>query len=295
MLGAVVGVTDQITRVGVVGCGVMGAGVVEICARVGLNVRVAGRTTKSIAAGEVRIRKSLDHSLRKELITQAEKDVALGHISFTTDLIDLSDRELIIEAAAEHEKVKTEIFMALDKIVEAPDAILASNTSSIPIMRLGCATNRVGQVIGIHFFNPVTRMALAEVVESLLTEPGTTSRVESFLTDVLGKQVVRSGDRAGFVVNALLIPYLLSAIKMLESGFAPAADIDKAMTLGCAHPMGPLQLVDMIGLDIIVGVAEALHAEFREPQYSPPPLLLRMVDAGLLGKKTGRGFHNYTS
>lgn len=287
--------TDDITRVGVVGCGVMGAGIAELCARAGLDVRVAARTSGSIDAGQRRLSKSLDHGVRKELITAAERDDALRRVSFTTELIDLADRELIIEAVAENEDVKTEVFMTLDKIIESPDAILATNTSSIPIMKLGRATTRAGQVIGIHFFNPVTRMPLAEVVESLLTDSGTTSRVEQFLAGVLGKQVVRSRDRAGFVVNVLLIPYLLSAIRMLESGFAPAADIDKAMRLGCAHPMGPLELVDMIGLDVIVGVAEALHAEFREPHYSPPPVLLRMVDAALLGKKTGRGFHDYTS
>lgn len=287
--------TNEITRVGIVGCGTMGAGIAEICAKAGLDVQVAARNSSSVEAGLDRLTRSLGHSVRKELITQSERDAALRRVCFTTELVDLSDRELIIEAAAEHEDVKTEIFTALDKIVASPDAILASNTSSIPIMKLGRATTRAGQVIGIHFFNPVTRMALAEVVESLLTDPLTTSRVERFLTSVLGKQVVRSGDRAGFVVNALLIPYLLSAIRMFESGFAPAADIDKAMRLGCAHPMGPLELIDMIGLDIIAGVAEALHAEFREPHYSPPPLLLRMVDAGLLGRKTGRGFHDYTS
>lgn len=287
--------TGEITRVGVVGCGIMGAGIAELCARAGLDVRVAARTSSSIDAGRGRLRRSLDHGVRKELITATERDDALRRVSFTTELIDLADRELIIEAVAENEDIKTEIFMALDKIIESPDAILATNTSSIPIIKLGRATTRAGQVIGIHFFNPVTRMPLAEVVESLLTDSSTTSRVEQFLSGVLGKKVVRSRDRAGFVVNVLLIPYLLSAIRMLESGFAPAADIDKAMRLGCAHPMGPLELVDMIGLDVIVGVAEALHAEFREPHYSPPPLLLRMVDAGLLGKKTGRGFHDYTS
>lgn len=285
--------TGQIGRVGVVGCGVMGAGLAEICARAGLEVRVTARTAGSIEAGQRRLNKSLDHGVRKGLIMPDEREAALQRISFTTALVDLADRDLIIEAAVEHENVKTEIFTALDKIVESPDAILASNTSSIPIMKLGRATNRGGRVIGIHFFNPVTRMSLAEVVVSLLTDPDTTLRVEQFLTTVLGKQVVRSRDRAGFVVNAMLVPYLLSAIRMLESGFASATDIDKGMRLGCAHPMGPLALVDMIGLDIIAGVAEALHAEFREPHYSPPPLLLRMVDAGLLGKKTGRGFHDY--
>lgn len=287
--------TNEITRVGIVGCGTMGAGIAEICAKAGLDVQVTARTPSSVQAGLGRLTRSLDHGVSKGLINQSARDAALQRVCFTTELVDLSDRELIIEAAAEQEDLKVEIFTALDKIVQCPDAILASNTSSIPIMKLGRATTRAGQVIGIHFFNPVTRMILAEVVESLLTDPRTTSRVQHFLTRVLGKQVVRSGDRAGFVVNALLVPYLLSAVRMLESGFAPAADIDKAMRLGCAHPMGPLELIDMIGLDIIAGVAEALHTEYREPHYSPPPLLLRMVDAGLLGRKTCRGFYDYTS
>lgn len=287
--------SGQIRRVGVVGFGVMGAGIAEVSARAGLDVRIAARSTKSIDVGLGRLSKSLDHGVRRRLFSQNERDAALQRISFTTELIDLADRDLIIEAVAENEDVKAEIFTALDRIVDSADAILASSTSSIPIIKLGRATARAGQVIGIHFFNPATRMTLVEVVESLLTDRDTTIRVELFLSSLLGKQVVRSRDRAGFVVNALLIPYLLSAIKMLESGFATAADIDTAMRLGCAHPMGPLHLMDMIGLDIIAGVAEALHAEFREPQYSPPPLLLRMVDAGLLGKKIGRGFHDYTS
>lgn len=287
--------TNGIYRVGIVGCGVMGAGVAEICAASGLDVRVVARTSRSIDVGLARISKSLSAGVRKGIITDEQSRETLGRIFFTTELVDLADRELIVETAVEDIEVKRQIFTALDKIVDNADAILATNTSSIPIMKIARATTRAGRVVGIHFFNPVTRMTLAEVVECLLTDPSTASRVEDFLTRVLGKRVVRSHDRAGFVVNALLVPYLLSAIRMLESGFAPAADIDNAMKLGCAHPMGPLELVDMIGLDIIVGVAEALHGEFREPHYSPPPLLLRMVDAGLLGRKTGRGFHDYSN
>lgn len=287
--------TEAIRRVGVVGCGVMGAGIAELCARAGIDVRIAARTTDSIERGRDRLRRALDRAAQKEQITDGARVAALHRISFTTELIDLADRDLVIEAVVEREDIKTELFKSLDKYLESPDAILATNTSSIPIVRLARLTRRSGNVIGIHFFNPVARMMLVEVVESLLTDTNTTARVDEFLSDVLGKEVVRSHDRAGFVVNALLVPYLLSAIRMLESGFAAAADIDKAMQLGCAHPMGPLQLVDMIGLDVIVGVAESLHAEYREPQYSPPPLLLRMVDAGMLGKKSGQGFHDYTS
>jgi 3-hydroxybutyryl-CoA dehydrogenase len=189
--------------------------------------------------------------------------------------------------------MKVDIFKQLDAVVTSDDAILASNTSSIPIMKLGTATGRPEQVIGIHFFNPVPVLKLVELVTSLMTSPATSERSDSFATDVLGKHVIRSQDRAGFVVNALLIPYLLSAIRMMESGFASKEDIDTGMTEGCSHPMGPLRLTDLIGLDTTLAVAESLYEEFKEPLYAPPPLLSRMVDAGLLGRKTGRGFYDY--
>lgn len=287
--------SDDITRIGVAGCGVMGAGIAEICAEAALDVILAGRSNRSIEAGRRRVENSLERGVLKATLTPDERDAILERISYTTELIDLAECDLVIEAIAEDQHAKIELFLALDKVLERPDAILATNTSSIPIMKLASGTSRADRVVGVHFFNPVTRMELVEVVESLLTEPDTTTRIERFLVERLGKQVVRSRDRAGFIVNALLIPYLLSAIRMLESGFASAADIDKAMRLGCAYPMGPLELMDMIGLDVILGVAEALHAEFREPPYSPPPLLLRMVDADLLGKKSGRGFHDYST
>lgn len=286
--------TDAITRVGVVGCGVMGAGIAEICARAGLDVRVAVRTTASREAGLARILKSLERSVRKQQMTEERQSSTVGRITFTTDLVDLADRGLVVEAVVEHADVKADIFATLDKAIQAPDAILASNTSSIPITSLARATTRPERVLGMHFFNPVTRMPLVELVESLVTTADATRRAEKFLNTVLDKQVVRSRDRAGFVVNALLIPYILSAIAMFESGFASAADIDKAMKLGCAHPMGPLELADLIGLDVILNVAEALHAEFRESHLRPPPLLVRMVESGFLGAKSGRGFHTHT-
>jgi 3-hydroxybutyryl-CoA dehydrogenase len=191
--------------------------------------------------------------------------------------------------------MKVDIFRQLDEAIAADDAILASNTSSIPIMKLGTATERPEQVIGIHFFNPVPVLRLVELVTSLMTSPETAARSDAFATDVLGKHVIRSQDRAGFIVNALLIPYLLSAIRMMESGFASAADIDTGMVEGCSHPMGPLRLTDLIGLDTTLAVAESLYEEFKEPLYAPPPLLSRMVDAGLLGRKTGRGFYDYAA
>lgn len=212
---------------------------------------------------------------------------------FSGSLDDLADRQLVVEAVVENADAKTEVFAALDKIVEDPEAILATNTSSIPVMRLGMATHRADRVLGLHFFNPVPVLPLVEVVASLHTAPEAVTAVEEFATGTLGKTVVRSQDRAGFVVNALLIPYLLAAVRMAESGFATAADVDAGMELGCAHPMGPLKLADLIGLDTVAAIAESLYDEFKEPLYAPPPLLQRMVEAGLLGRKSGRGFHTY--
>ena len=238
--------------------------------------------------------KSLGRAVRNGKLDEAGRDAALERIRFSSDMGDLADRHLVVEAVAENEQIKTEVFATLDKVVTDPEAIFASNTSSIPIMKLGMATSRPQQVIGIHFFNPVPVLKLVELVPSLLTGEPTQERADSFVEDVLHKQVIRSQDRAGFVVNALLVPYLLSAIRMLESGFASAEDIDTGMVQGCAHPMGPLALTDLIGLDTTKAIAESMYAEFKEPLYSPPPLLLRMVDAGLLGKKTSRGFYDYS-
>ncbi len=222
-----------------------------------------------------------------------ERDDALARISFSTDIGDLADRQLVVEAVIEDEQSKVDVFRRLDKVVEDRDAILASNTSSIPIMKLGIATERPEQVIGIHFFNPVPVLRLVELVVSLMTSPATLATADDFAAKVLHKRVIRSQDRAGFVVNALLIPYLLSAIRMMESGFATADDIDTGMVEGCNHPMGPLHLADLIGLDTTLAVAQSLYEEFKEPLYAPPPMLSRMVEAGLLGRKTGRGFYDY--
>jgi len=248
----------------------------------------------AMEAGRERIAKSLARGVRSGKLSEQDRDAAQGRMRFTTDLGDFADRELVVEAVAESEQVKTEVFATLDKVVTDPDAIFASNTSSIPIMKLGMATSRPQQVIGIHFFNPVPVLKLVELVPSLLTDEDTKARAQAFAQGKLGKQVILSQDRAGFVVNALLVPYLLSAIRMLESGFASAEDIDTGMVQGCAHPMGPLALTDLIGLDTTKAIAESMYAEFKEPLYSPPPLLLRMVDAGLLGKKSNRGFYDYT-
>lgn len=285
---------SQISRIGVVGSGLMGSGIAEVCARSGLDVVVSELNGDALDAGKHRIEASLTRGLKHAKLTEAERDEALGRIRFTTDLGEFADRQLVIEAVVENEQAKTEVFTALDKVVEDAGAIFASNTSSIPIMKLGMATSRPHQVIGIHFFNPVPVLKLVELVPSLLTGDETRARAQSFVEGELGKQVIMSQDRAGFVVNALLVPYLLSAIRMLESGFASTEDIDNGMILGCAHPMGPLRLTDLIGLDTTKAIAESMYAEFKEPLFSPPPLLLRMVDAGLLGKKSGRGFYEYT-
>jgi len=283
-----------IERVGVVGCGLMGSGIAEVCARAGLDVIVTEVSQDALAAGTARIEKSLARAVRSGKLTEDERAAAFDRIRFTADLGDFADRQLLVEAVAEQEQIKTEVFTGLDKVVADPAAIFASNTSSIPIMKLGMATSRPQQVIGIHFFNPVPVLKLVELVPSLLTGDETRARAQEFAEQRLGKEVILSQDRAGFVVNALLVPYLLSAIRMLESGFASAEDIDTGMVQGCAHPMGPLALTDLIGLDTTKAIAESMYAEFKEPLYSPPPLLLRMVDAGLLGKKSSRGFYQYS-
>ncbi len=284
---------SEINRVGVVGSGLMGSGIAEVCARAGLDVVVAEVNSAALDAGRSRIEASLARGVRNGKLTDDARDAALSRLRFTTDLGDFADRHLTVEAVAENEQVKTEVFRTLDKVVEDQNAIFASNTSSIPIMKLGMATTRPQSVIGVHFFNPVPVLKLVELVPSLLTADETRDRAKSFVEGQLAKQVILSQDRAGFVVNALLIPYLLSAIRMMESGFASAEDIDNGMVLGCAHPMGPLRLTDLIGLDTTKAIADSLYAEFKEQLYSAPPLLLRMVDAGLLGKKSGRGFHQY--
>ena len=285
---------SSIERVGVVGCGLMGSGIAEVCARAGLDVVVREVTEGALDAGRKRIQGSLDKALRAGKLPEAERDQLLSRIRFTTDFADFADRQLVVEAVIENEAEKLEVFRGIDKAVEAEDAILATNTSSIPVMKLAMATNRPASVLGLHFFNPVPVMHLVELIPSLLTAPETAANAEVFAETVLGKRVIRSKDRAGFIVNALLIPYLLSAIRMLESGFATAEDIDSGVVEGLRHPMGPLALTDLIGLDTTIAVSQSLYEEFKEPLYAPPPLLSRMVEAGLLGRKAGRGFYDYT-
>ncbi len=280
-------------RVGVVGCGLMGSGIAEIAAKAGADVIVIERSPEALAAGVARIEKSLSRAVAAGKLPEDDANQVRGNLSFSEDFAKLHDRQIVIEAVAEDEATKVQVFKKIDAVVSADDAILATNTSSIPIIKLAMSTRRPEQVIGMHFFNPVPVLKLVEVISSLLTSPETAARVRAYGTDVLGKKVITSPDRAGFVVNALLIPYLLSSIRMLESGFASAEDIDTGMVLGCAHPLGPLALTDLIGLDTTLAVAESLYEEFKESHLAPPPLLSRMVQAGLLGRKTGQGFYSY--
>ncbi|GAA2830519.1 3-hydroxybutyryl-CoA dehydrogenase [Kitasatospora paracochleata] len=273
----------------------MGSGIAEVFARSGLDVLVSEATGEALEFGRTRLINSLETAVKRGKLSEEDRDSALARLSFTTDLADFADRDLVVEAVAEREDIKIKIFETLDRVVERRDAILASNTSSIPIVKLAAATSRPEQVIGLHFFNPAPVQKLVEVIPTLTTSAETTARVEEFAVQALGKEPIRARDRAGFVVNALLVPYLLSAVRMFESGVATAADIDKGMEAGCAHPMGPLRLCDLIGLDTIVSIAESMYEEYKEPLYAAPPLLSRMVDAGLLGRKSGRGFYDYTA
>ncbi|MFF3653191.1 3-hydroxybutyryl-CoA dehydrogenase [Streptomyces sp. NPDC002181] len=283
----------DVERVGIVGCGLMGSGIAEVCARAGREIVVVETSGTAAAAGLERITRSLARAADTGKLTAAERDAAAGRITMTTDMARLADRDLVVEAVAEDERAKLEVFARLDSVVERRDAVLATNTSSIPVIRLAAATSRPGQVVGLHFFNPVPVLPLVELVPSLVTDEETARRAHAFASEALGKHVVRAQDRAGFIVNALLVPYLLAAVRMAESRTASAEDIDRGMTLGCAHPLGPLALADLIGLDTVQAIARSMYAEYREPSYAPPPLLARMVDAGLLGRKTGRGFHTY--
>ena len=282
-----------IQRVGVVGAGQMGAGIAEVSARAGVDVTVFETTEALITAGRNRIAKSLERGVSAGKVTERERDHAVEKLSFTTDLKDLADRQLVIEAVIENEAVKAEIFAELDSIVTDPHAVLASNTSSIPIMKIAAATKNPQRVLGLHFFNPVPVLPLVELISTLVTDEAAAARTEEFASVVLGKQVVRCSDRSGFVVNALLVPYLLSAIRMVEAKFATVEDVDKAVVAGLSHPMGPLRLSDLVGLDTLKLIADKMFDEFKEPLYGPPPLLLRMVDAGMLGKKSGQGFYSY--
>jgi 3-hydroxybutyryl-CoA dehydrogenase len=280
-------------RVAVIGGGLMGSGIAEVCARSGVDVTVVEVDEARGEASREAISRSLDRGVRGGHVTEEDRSTALERLAFTSDLDDAAGSDAAIEAIIEDERLKREMFRRLDALL--PDAqFLASNTSSVPIMKLGAETSQPDKVIGLHFFNPVPVLPLVEIVHSIMTGDETAARAREFAENTLGKECIDSQDRAGFVVNALLIPYLLSAIRMYESGFASREDIDRGMVLGCAHPMGPLRLSDLIGLDTLLAVSESLYEEFRDPGSVAPALLNRMVEAGLLGRKSGRGFYEYS-
>jgi 3-hydroxybutyryl-CoA dehydrogenase len=282
----------MINVVGIVGGGIMGAGIAEVAARSGCEVVLREVNEAAVEGAQARLTASLDKAVRNGKLPQDERNAIIERVRFTDALDDLSECDLVAEAAIEDEEAKTAIFAALGKVA-TPDALLTSNTSSIPIMKLAAVTPNPERVIGMHFFNPATVLPLVEIIPCELTSDETVQRVREFAQDRLEKTIVLAKDRAGFVVNALLIPYLLAAIRMVDAGLASAEDVDTAMVAGCAHPMGPLALTDLIGLDTAAAVAVSMYEETKEQLYAPPALLLRKVEAGDLGRKTGRGFFTY--
>ena len=282
---------EDVRTVGVIGCGLMGSGISEVVARAGQTAVVLETTDELVERGRQRIETSTLRAVERGRLDAEERTAVLGRISLTTDVQDLADVDLVIEAATEDHDTKVGMFRRLDEVTK-PEVILASNTSSIPIADLGAATSRPDKVLGMHFFNPVPVMGLIEHVRAISISDDTMAFGRAYGV-VLGKTTVESRDRAGFIVNALLIPYLNGAIRMLEDGFATREDIDTAVHLGLNHPMGPLQLIDLIGLDTHLFIANVLFEEFKEPTFAPPPLLRRMVTAGRLGRKVGRGFYDY--
>jgi 3-hydroxybutyryl-CoA dehydrogenase len=281
---------DQLT-IGVVGAGVMGLGIAEASARAGCNVTVVESFEAALASAPDRLQASLLRAQKSGRLAEEPAEV-LARVTFADDYRSLADADIVIEAIRESVDDKLVLIAQLDEVLSA-DAVIASNTSSIPIARLANGSQHPGRVIGLHFFNPVTSMPLVEVVPSLLTDARTTDVVTTFAAGTLGKQTVLTRDRAGFLVNAILVPYLLSAIRTLEQSIATRDDIDAGMVGGCGMPMGPLRLCDMIGLDTMLLVSESLYAEHLDPSFAPPALLRRHVDAGWLGRKSGRGFYDY--
>src|SRR5919204_3501886 len=269
-------------RVGIVGGGLMGSGIAEVCARSGVDVTLVEVDDERVARTRTAIERSLDRGMRAGKLDAAAREEALGHLAFSSRIDDVEGSDAAIEAIIEDEEAKRAMFAELDRVL--PDArFLATNTSSVPIMKLAAETSRPERVLGMHFFNPVPVLTLVEIVRSIMTSEETLQEAKAFATDRLGKVTIDSQDRAGFVVNALLVPYLLSAIRMYESGFASRQDIHQGMVLGCAHPMGPLALADLVGLDTLLAVSQSLHEEFRDPASVAPPLLNRMVEAGERG------------
>ncbi len=281
-------------RVGVIGGGLMGSGIAEVCARSGVDVTLVEVDEERVEQTRAKIDRSLDRAASAGRLEADDRSAAGDRLAYTTSIEDLEGADAAIEAIIEDEQTKRDLFLKLDEVL--PDAeFLASNTSSVPIMKLAAGTSRPERVVGLHFFNPVPVLPLVEIVRSIMTSEQALERASRFAEDTLGKTTIDSQDRAGFVVNALLIPYILSAVRMYESGFAAKEDIDRGMVKGCAHPMGPLALADLIGLDTLLAVSQSLYREFRDPSSVAPALLNRMVEAGLLGRKSGRGFYDYSS
>jgi 3-hydroxybutyryl-CoA dehydrogenase len=282
-----------IKNVGVIGCGLMGGGIVQVAAQAGFQVLFVEASDELVGRGLGRLRETLEGLAAKGKLDARAKDEALARIAGTTRLDDLKGSDLVVEAMTENQQLKNETFAKLDRICP-PHALLATNTSSCNVTAMAAATRRPGQVLGLHFFNPVPLMKLVEVARTILTDEAT-AKVATDWVRALGKTPVQTKDSTAFIVNRLLVPYLLDAIRVYEGGLATLEDIDQAMKLGCGHPMGPFTLLDLVGLDTAMYVAEVMFEEFREPRYAPPPLLRRMVLAGRLGRKTGRGFYTYAA
>ena len=292
--GSTSGSSSGISKVGVLGGGLMGSGIAEVAARAGVDTVINEVNEKFRDAAQQRVQASLAKSVAKGKTTQDDMDAALARLSFACDLTSVADCDIVIEAATENEAMKLDLFRQVGEVLTQDDAILASNTSSLQIVRLGTASGRVEHTVGLHFFSPVPLMKLVEVIPSLATRDDVLERARSFVADTLGKTAIIAPDRPGFVVNALLVPYMFAAIRMLENGHASAEDIDTGMKLGTHVPMGPLTLADFIGLDTCRAAGAAMYAEYKDAAYAPPPLLNRLVDAGFLGRKSGRGFYTYS-
>ena len=280
-----------IATVGIVGAGLMGSGIAEISARSGLRTQVVEADQRGIDGAQQRIHRSLERGRSTGKLSDEEVEQILGRIAFSTDVEAMAPCDIVVEAIAERLPEKVSLFEKLDRITR-DDAILATNTSSLPIIEIARATRRADRVVGTHFFNPPPVMKLLELVRSIATSEQTMAEARSF-GESLGKRIIVAQDRGGFIVNLLLIPFLTHAVRVYESGFATREDIDEGMRLGCGHPMGPLQLLDYIGLDTALFVCDALYEEYANADYAPPPLLRRMVAAGWLGRKSGRGFYEY--
>ena len=283
----------MIERVGIIGGGQMGGGIAEVCAKAGVDTIVVEVSDELVERSRQGIERSLDKAVQRDKLDPEGRKAAMARLVFATDRAALADRELVIEAVIEDEALKLEIFADLDEIVKAADAIFATNTSSLPVTRIAQASTRPEAVVGMHFFNPAPIMPLVEIVRTVVSADETVERAAAFAEEQLGKTVVHAKDRAGFIVNKLLCPYLFEAIRMLEEGFASREDIDAAMVGGVGYRMGPLALSDLIGNDTLLAVSDAFMAEYQDSRYAAPPLLRRMVEAGLLGRKTGRGFYEY--